>query len=299
MLVSQPVIGQAKAAIGEQLLAIAIVLEGARLPHQLIDDVPIVDRVLVASHQPRQRIEALSRVPHLHPVGMQAGFDLLSDQAAGDRVAVAMNVDQAAGIHTHWQPQTTVLPLRRQRPQRRQFLGVPLLPGGVACGDHLLEKLQVLLAADEIAAATQKQRLIHGGLEVPVRRLAIAVLVGLADVDPLARQSVVFQQTQVTRLKFTFGREVVDRRAEAVAAMPPWHSPELPKRVLQAVGQRLERLRHAEGHRLPVRIGEYEVICQVLEAFAEDGYVQRVHAGEIRGRQVARMMYLAEHDRTC
>jgi len=155
VFVPQPVIGQAKAAIGEQVLAIAIVLKRARLTHQLIDDVPIVDRVLVAPHQPRQRIDVHSRVPDLHPVGMQPGFDFLADQAAVDRVGVAVNVDQAARVHAHRKPQATVLPLRRKRPQCRQLLGVPWMPGRVARGDHRLEESQVFLAAGEVPAATQ------------------------------------------------------------------------------------------------------------------------------------------------
>jgi hypothetical protein len=36
----------------------------------------------------------------------------------------------------------------------------------------------------------------------------------------------------------------------------------------------------------------------MLESFAEDGDSQGVHAGEIRGRQVAGVMHLAEHDRS-
>lgn len=79
VFVPQPVIGQAKAAVGEQVLAIAVILKGPRFPHPLIDEVPIVDRVLVASHQPRQRIDLGSCVPDLHPVGMQPGFDFLAD----------------------------------------------------------------------------------------------------------------------------------------------------------------------------------------------------------------------------
>ena len=89
VLVPQPVLGQAKAAVGEQVLAIAVVLKGARLPHQLVDDVPIVDRVLVASHQPRQRIDLNSRVPAFHSIGIEPGFDFLADQPAVDRVGVA------------------------------------------------------------------------------------------------------------------------------------------------------------------------------------------------------------------
>lgn len=140
MFVSQSIIGQAKAAVGEQILAIAIVLKGAWLPHQLIDDVPIVDRVLVASDQPRQRIDVNSRVPEFHSVGMQPGFDFLTDQTAVDRVGVAVDVDQAARVHTHRQPQATVLPLRRKRPQCRQLFGVPLTPGRVTRSHHRLKE---------------------------------------------------------------------------------------------------------------------------------------------------------------
>jgi len=70
MFVPQPVVGQAKAAVREQILAIAVVLKRAWLPHQLVDDVPIVDRVLIASHQPRQCIDLNSRVPKFYPVSM-------------------------------------------------------------------------------------------------------------------------------------------------------------------------------------------------------------------------------------
>ena len=79
MFVPQPIIGHPKAAIGEQILTIPVVLKGTRLPHQLIDDVPIVDRVLVSPHQPRQRVDSNSRVPEFDAVGMQPGFDFLAD----------------------------------------------------------------------------------------------------------------------------------------------------------------------------------------------------------------------------
>ena len=121
----------------------------------------------------------------------------------------------------------------------------------------------------------------------------------LADVDPLARQAVMLQQASVARLKLALGREVVDRRAQAVAAMPSRYSSEFPQRILQAVGQRLERLRPAERHRLPIRVREDEVVRQMFKAFFEDGDPQGIHAGEIRGRQVTRMMHLAEHNRAC
>ena len=299
VFVLQPVVGHAKAAVGEQVRAITIVVKGTRLAHQLVDDVPVVDRVFVASHQPRQRVHVLARVPDFHTVGIQPRFDFLADQPAVDRVGIAVDVDQAPRVHAHRQPQATVLPLRRQRPQRGAFLGVPFPAGRVAHGHHLVEKAQVVVAAAEVAAATQMQRLVHRRLEMPMRRLAVAVLVRLAHIDPFAGQAVMVQQPPIARLKLALGREVVDRRAQAIAAVPARHAPEFPQRVLQAVGQRLERLRRADAHRFPVRVREHEVIHEMVETLAEDRDGQRVHAGEIRGRQVAGVMHLAEHDRAC
>jgi len=53
VFVVQPVVGHAKAAVGKEVLAITVILEGARLAHQLVDEVPVVDRVLVTPYQPR------------------------------------------------------------------------------------------------------------------------------------------------------------------------------------------------------------------------------------------------------
>lgn len=205
VFVPQPVIRHPKAAVGEQVFAIAVVLEGARLSHQLIDDVPIVDRVLVATHQPRQGVDVHARIPQLHAVGMQPGFDFLPNQAAVDRVRVAMKVDQAPLVHAHRQPQTSIQPLRRKRRQRRQLLGMPLSPAGIARGDHPFQKPQVCFAAVEVPAATQMQGLVHGRLEMPVRRLAVAILVRLPDVDPLACQTVMLQQPLIASSKLAFG----------------------------------------------------------------------------------------------
>lgn len=299
VLIPQPVIGHPKAAVGEQVLAIAVVLEGPRLADQLVDDVPVVDRVLVAAHQSRQRVDVKARIPQLDTISVQPRFEFLADQPAVDRVRVAVNMDQAPRVHADRQPQATILPLFWKRPQHRHLLGMPHLAACIPRRDDAIEKPQVFLSAAEVAAATQEQRLVHRGLEVSVRRLAVAILVRLADVDPLARQAVVVQQPPIAGLKFAFGRQVVDRRAQAVAAMPPRHSPQFPECVLQTVGQRLERLRRADGHRLPVGVREHEVIRQMLEAFAEDGDSQGIHVGEIRGRQVAGVMHLAEHHRAC
>lgn len=125
------------------------------------------------------------------------------------------------------------------------------------------------------------QSLVHGSLKVPVRRLGVAILVRLADVDPLAREVVMFQEPPIAGLELAFDRKVVDRRAQTVAAMPLRHSAQFPERVLQAVGQGLEGLRRADGYGFPVRVREHEVIRQMFESSAEDGDSQGIHAGEI------------------
>jgi hypothetical protein len=99
-----------------------------------------------------------------------------------------------------------------------------------------LEKPQVFVATGEVPATTHVQSLVHGSLKVPVRRLGVAILVRLTDVDPLAREVVMFQEPPIAGLELAFGREVVDRRAQAVAAMPSRYSSEFPQRILQAVG---------------------------------------------------------------
>jgi hypothetical protein len=228
VFVLQPVVGDAKPAVGEQVLAIAVVVKGARLAHQLVDDMPVVDRVLVAPHQPRQRVHLSSRVPDFHTLGVQPGFNFLADQTAVHRVGVAVNMDQASLVHAHAQPQTTVQPLRRQRAEHGEFGGVPLLSRGVARGHHFVEKARVFFATVEVAAAAQMQRLVHGGLEMSMRRLAVAVLVRLADIDPLAGQAIMVQQAAIASLKLTLGRQVVDRRTQTVAAMAPGHAAQFP-----------------------------------------------------------------------
>jgi hypothetical protein len=160
MFVAQPIVGLAKAAVGEQVLTIAIILKGARLAHQLIDEMPVVDLTLVATHQPRQRVHAASGVPDFHTIRVQPGFDLLADQPAVDRVHVAMNVNQAPPVHTDRQPQATVQSLFRQRLQCRQLFQVPLPARRVALVQQFPQEHAELVVAGEVPTATQFQGLV-------------------------------------------------------------------------------------------------------------------------------------------
>jgi hypothetical protein len=294
--VAEPVVGQAEPRRREQVIAVGVVGERPRLPHERIDDVPVVDRVPVAADQPRQRVDVPVRVPHLDPVGEQAGLDGLADQPAVDRVGVAVDVDQAAGVDPARHLQARRQPLLGQGPQRPHLLGEPVGAARVPRRHDLPEEGRVLVPVGERAAPPQQQRLIDGRLEVPVRRLRVPVLVGLPDVDPLARQAVVRQQVAVTGPELPRRRQVVHGRTQAVAAVPPGHPAQFPQRVLQPVRQGLERLRRADRDRFPVRVRQHEVVHQVVEPPAGHGDVQGVHAREIRRGQVAGRVDLAEHD---
>jgi len=294
---AEAVVGEAEPRRREQIIAVGVVRERARLADQRVDHMPVVHCVPVAPHQPRQRVDQPVPVPDFDPVGEQPRFDRFADQPAVHRVGVAMNVDQAAGVDLARHLQT-----RRQRrvgqvPERRDFLGEAVGAACVPRRHDLLQERDVFLAAGERTAAAKQQRLIDRGLEVAMRRLRIAVLVRLPRVDPLTRHAVVRQQIAIPGLELAGRRQVVHGRGQRIAAVPTRHAAQFPQRILQAVRERLERLGNAQRHRLPVRVGQHEVVDHVIEPLAADGDVQRVHVGEVGRCEVAGRVNLPEHDR--
>jgi hypothetical protein len=71
-----------------------------------------------------------------------------------------------------------------------------------------------------------------------MRRLAVAVLVRLANVDAFAGQAIMVQQTAIAGLKLALGRQVVDRRTVTIAGMAPGHAAKLPKARFATVEKR-------------------------------------------------------------
>jgi hypothetical protein len=201
LLCQQPVIGQPEAARREQVVAVAVVGESARLAHQPVDDVPVLDPMFAATTQPRQTFHLFLGVPHFQMVGVQAHLDPFADQPARHRIRVAADVDRAAAIHTHRHALAGIEPLHRQRSQHGHFLVQPLDTPLVALPEQLADKRFVVRAAGEVSAATQQQRLIQGTLELAMALLNVAILVRSGRVDGLALQTVVPQQTLVTLLK--------------------------------------------------------------------------------------------------
>jgi len=74
-------------------LTVLVLGKRARLPHQPVDDIPVVDLLLVAATQPRQTLDQLLRVPHFQVLGVQPHVHLLADQSAWHHVAVPLRVN--------------------------------------------------------------------------------------------------------------------------------------------------------------------------------------------------------------
>jgi len=190
LFLAEAVVSHAKSAGGEEIFATAIVGERSGLADQRVDDVPVLNLVLVPPDQSRQRVHTLVRVPHLHAIGEESGFDLLTNEPTVHGVGVAVDVDQAARIDPTRHAKVAVDPLGRQRSQRGSIPIEASTALRVPRSGLRLQERGILLAVREVAAAPHQKGLIDGTLEVPVSRLVVPVLVRLPHVDPLARNAV-------------------------------------------------------------------------------------------------------------
>ena len=176
-------------------------------------------------------------------------------------------------------PESTRALIRRAISSRRagraeqhgQFLGESLLAVGIATGHDLAEERLILAAADEVAAPPQHQRLVDGLLEPVMALLDVAVLVRLARLDRLGFEAVVRHQGLVSPSEHLGLWIGVDRRGQAIGAVPSRNSSQFPQGVLQPFAEALEALGEADRAGLPVGIRQHEVVDQVIERFAGDG----------------------------
>lgn len=293
-LVQEDVVGHAEPAGGEHRVAVAVLLERARLADQPVDDVAVLDAMLPSAAQPRQAVDLAGAVPDVEMVDPDVNVDLFADQTAGQRVDVAADVDRAAGIDLRLDPPRHLDAPRRQGCQRGLIEGEAVAAVRVASGHDLPEERLVFASVGEIAAAAEHQGLVDGLLEPVVALLGVAVLVGFARLDRLGLYAVMGEQCLIPmceRLRLAVG---VDGGAHAVGAMPLGNSSQLPQGVLQALAQTLEALGEADRAGLPVGVGEHEVIDEVVERLAGEGDLELVHVGEVGGGEPPRLMGLRE-----
>jgi hypothetical protein len=125
--------------------------------------------------------------------------------------------------------------------------------------------------------------------------LDIAVLVGVARLDGLTLQLVVPQQRLVASGEKR--RACGPRRnggGQPIGAVPLRDTAQFPQRVLQPFAQALVALRETDRARLPVRVGEHEVVDQVVERDALDGHAQVGAVREVAGAQPTGVMDLGK-----
>ena len=250
--------------------------------------------MLVSSAQPWQALHHLLRVPHFQVLYVYTNFNGFADQPARHRVAVPIHVNQAAAVHARRHALARLQALSRQRTQLRNLLRQPPTPARVEPIHEPPQKSFVVRALRKIAAAAQHQLLIHRLLEAMMPLLDVPVLVPMIRLYLLRRQAIVSHQAFVTRREFLLVRRVVHRQTHAVGAMAFRHAAQLHQRVLQAFAQAFETLREADRRCLPVRVGQHEVVHQVVERPTADRHVQLVHRREVGGAEPTGFMHLRE-----
>jgi hypothetical protein len=152
----QQVVGKAKSARRKQLGPVAIPGERARLAHQPLDHVPIIDVVLGPAAQTRHHLLLPLAVPHLDRVGIHPHFHLLIDQPGRHRVGVPLHGDRAARLHPHRQAPERLLSPGRQRIQRSAFVHETLRSRLVPLRTHFVQEGHVGFLAVKVMAAAQE-----------------------------------------------------------------------------------------------------------------------------------------------
>jgi hypothetical protein len=256
--------------------------------------VAVVDPVLTPPPQAGHFLHPLLGVPDLDPLGVQPGLDPLADEPAGHRVGVALHPDGAARLHPHPQPLARLQAARRQRPQQGLLFGQVGLTAGVELGEQLPQEGGVGIAASEIPAAPQQEGLVQGLLEAVVPLLHVPVLVALAGLDGLPLEPVVAQQGLVAPLEDIRVGPRLHGGRQPVGAVQLGHPAQLPQGVLQALAEALQALGETDRARLPVGVGQHEVVDQVREGAAVQGDAQLGAVGEVGGGQPPGVVDLGE-----
>lgn len=255
---------------------------------------PVVDPVLTATPQTRHLFHHLLRVPHFHLLGVQPHLDPFTDQPTRYRIRVPTDVDCAARVHSRLDAAGRLEPTRRQRTQLLHLPGLLLRPVRVELSEQFAQVLLVRFAAGEVPTAAEHQLLIQRLLEPPVPLLDVPVLVAVPGLNRLPVETVVREQRPIPLGELGAGRPRRDRRGEPVGAVNGGHTAQFGQRVLQPVGQRLERLGEAHRAGLPVRVGQDEVVDQVRKRLTVDGHPQVRHVREVGGTQPTGRVDLGE-----
>ena len=124
----------------------------------------------------------------------------------------------------------------------------------------------------------------------------ISVLVRLAGIDGLSFQAIVSQQGAVALLEEIAVAEVVHRGGESIGTVHLGNPSQFPEGVLETLAEALETLGETDRPRLPVGVGQNEVIDHVIERLTGQRDPQVVHVSEVGGAEFAgRVDLIEEH----
>jgi len=230
--VLQEVVGHPEPAGGEHRIAVAILLERARLFDQPVDDVAVLDAMLASASESRQGVQLPGPMPDVESFGPDVNIHLFADQTTRQRVRVAADMDRAPRIDSGLEPSRHLQATNRQRRQHGHFFEKSLLSVGIASGHELFEKRLVVASAGEIAAAPEHQGLVDGLLETMVTLLDVAILVGLSWLDRLTFEAIMGEQSLVSASEQLGFGIAVDRGGQAIGAVSPGDSSQFPQGVL-------------------------------------------------------------------
>ena len=154
VIAAKPIVGNAKVAARKHLLPILVVLERTGLANQRIDHVTVIDRVLAAAGQAGHPLDFDARVPGLDEIGVDHHLHPVTNQPAGNRIRVTLDLDRAATVDLDPPDTLPVIQLgRRQLTKERLLLRQLGRSRRIALVAQPLQELLVLLPAGEVAAA--------------------------------------------------------------------------------------------------------------------------------------------------
>ena len=148
-------------ACGKHVLPILIVLKGPRFANQRIDHVAVVDGMLARTDDTGHALDKHVAVPYFDEVGIDHHVDLVSDQAAGNRIGVPLDLDRAAAVDLNSADLSSVVHLRgRQLAKNVQLLIELWRAGCIPLAHQLFEEALVFLAAGKVPASSKQQGLL-------------------------------------------------------------------------------------------------------------------------------------------
>jgi hypothetical protein len=192
-VLEQLIIGHAKSRCGVHVIHVFVIDKRARLADERVDDVAKVDGFLVGTELSRHSLDAFVSVPELKMILVNADFKLQADILAAYRVGVTLHANDTIGAHRQRNRRACAATLRRHGGKHLEFLTEPFFARCVAPKGQLTDEDHVVINSEEVTASPQSQRLVERIFEVTVRRLNVAVLMRLSDVDAMSFHAVVIE----------------------------------------------------------------------------------------------------------